>query len=58
MLHQVPGVDANPEALVRRIPLGRIAEAEEVARLALFLASDDSAYISAAEVTIDGAMTA
>jgi 3alpha(or 20beta)-hydroxysteroid dehydrogenase len=58
MLHQVPGVDANPEALVRRIPLGRIAEAEEVARLALFLASDDAAYISGAEVTIDGGMTA
>jgi cyclopentanol dehydrogenase len=58
MLHQVPGIDANPEAMVRRIPLGRVAEPEEVARLALFLASDDSAYISGAEITIDGGMTA
>lgn len=58
MLHQVPGVDANPEGMTRRIPLGRIAEPEEVARLALFLASDDSAYISGAEITIDGGMTA
>jgi 3alpha(or 20beta)-hydroxysteroid dehydrogenase len=58
MLHQVPGIDANPEAAVRRIPLGRIADPEDVARLALFLASDDSAYVSGAEITVDGGMTA
>ena len=38
--------------------MGRIAEADDVAKLALFLASDDSSYINGAEVTVDGGMTA
>ena len=44
--------------LKERIPLGRIAEPEDVAKLALFLASDDSAYSTGAEFIIDGGMTA
>ena len=43
-------------ARVRRdgIPLGRIGEAEEVANLACFLASDAAAYITGTAVNIDG----
>ncbi len=44
--------------VMERIPMGRSAEAIEVARLALFLASDDSAYCTGAEFTIDGGMKA
>lgn len=40
-----------------RIPLGRTASAEEVGRLVLFLASDDSSYCTGHEYLIDGAMT-
>jgi 3alpha(or 20beta)-hydroxysteroid dehydrogenase len=40
------------------IPLRRIAEPEEVSRLVLFLASDESSYISGAEHVIDAGMTA
>jgi 3alpha(or 20beta)-hydroxysteroid dehydrogenase len=59
MLHQVPGVDAGRmESMLRTVPLGRVAEAEEVARLALFLASDESSYCSGAEFIIDGGMSA
>ena len=42
-----------PEIL-RKIPLGRYGHAEEVAKLAAFLASDDAAFITGAEIAIDG----
>ena len=59
MLDQIPEIEAgNLDRMVRRIPLGRIAEAVEVAKLALFLASDDSAYSTGSEFIIDGGMTA
>jgi len=59
MLQQVPDVEAGRlDRWIRQIPLGRVAEAVEVARLALFLASDDSAYSSGSEFLIDGGMTA
>ncbi len=58
MLHQLPAVEQGlTDQLVRRIPYGRIAEAEEVANLALFLASDDSEYMNGVEFIIDGGMT-
>ena len=40
-----------------RIPLGRTAAADEVGKLVLFLASDDSSYCTGQEFVIDGAMT-
>lgn len=40
------------------IPLKRFAQAEEIASLALFLASDEAQYITGAEHVIDGGLTA
>jgi NAD(P)-dependent dehydrogenase (short-subunit alcohol dehydrogenase family) len=40
------------------IPMGRLGKPEEVAQLALFLASDESSYITGSVVTIDGGLTA
>ncbi|MDE2968285.1 MAG: SDR family oxidoreductase [Chloroflexota bacterium] len=57
MLHQLPAIEQGlTDQLVRRIPYGRIAEAVEVAKLALFLASDDSEYMNGTEFIIDGGM--
>ncbi len=51
---------AEPAARARRmvhVPMGRLAEAEEVARAALFLASDDASYVNGATFLVDGGIT-
>ncbi|MDW8045209.1 MAG: glucose 1-dehydrogenase [Nitrososphaerota archaeon] len=42
------------EMLKKRIPLGRIGETIDVAKVALFLASDDSSYITGEVIVVDG----
>ena len=46
----------DKEKMVRGIPLGREAEASEVAAVALFLASEESSYCTGQEFTVDGGM--
>ena len=40
------------------VPMGRFGEAEEMAKAALFLATDDSSYLTGATFTVDGGITA
>ncbi len=50
---------SDPEkrlALQREIPLGRVGEPEEVARLVCYLASDDASYITGTTIVIDGGL--
>ena len=49
---------ANIEQMIGQIPLRRMAEPSEVARLALFLASDESSYSTGSEFLIDGGLLA
>lgn len=55
--------EASPEGsiidrVVDAIPMGHVAQADDVARLVLYLASDESAYSTGAEFVVDGGMTA
>jgi NAD(P)-dependent dehydrogenase (short-subunit alcohol dehydrogenase family) len=53
---------ADPEAMKaywkERHPMGRIGQPEEVARAALFLASDDSSFVTGHLLFVDGGWTA
>ncbi|HZD47883.1 MAG TPA: SDR family oxidoreductase, partial [Silvibacterium sp.] len=40
--------------IVSTIPMGRMGEADEVAKAALFLASDDSSFVTGIELFVDG----
>lgn len=44
------------DELLKRIPLGRFGEADDVAKLALFLASQESDYITGCAIKVDGGM--
>jgi NAD(P)-dependent dehydrogenase (short-subunit alcohol dehydrogenase family) len=52
---------ADPERAARRlvhVPMGRFAEADEIAAAIAFLASDDASFITAATFVVDGGITA
>jgi 3alpha(or 20beta)-hydroxysteroid dehydrogenase len=57
-MHPKSGEGLDVEALYARIPIGRIGTREEVASLALFLASEASSYVSGAQFLVDGGMSA
>jgi glucose 1-dehydrogenase len=48
------GMPGTRERLLMRTPLGRIAQADEIARVAVFLASDDASYITGTTIYADG----
>ena len=50
----------DPEQAARRlvhVPMGRFAEAREIAHAALFLASDEASYVNASEFLVDGGLS-
>jgi NAD(P)-dependent dehydrogenase (short-subunit alcohol dehydrogenase family) len=63
---ETPGVDglANSReeleqikaGLAAGVPLGRMGEADEIAKVAVFLASDDSSFVTGVELFVDGGM--
>lgn len=59
--HQTVGLLADPgmaKTMIDQIMLGRPARPEEIAAVALFLASDESSYITGADIRVDGGLSA
>jgi NAD(P)-dependent dehydrogenase (short-subunit alcohol dehydrogenase family) len=60
-LHQRLAAFADPEEarkqFVARQPMGRLGTAEEVAKAALFLVSDDAGFVTGSTFSIDGGFT-
>jgi NAD(P)-dependent dehydrogenase (short-subunit alcohol dehydrogenase family) len=50
--------DAKKQRRLVHIPMGRFGEAKEMAQAALYLASDESSYVTGATFTVDGGITA
>lgn len=57
VMSEVDWADGKDPRLAR-IPMGRLGAAEEVATAILFLASDESSYMTGAELMVDGGVTA
>jgi NAD(P)-dependent dehydrogenase (short-subunit alcohol dehydrogenase family) len=55
---KTPLVERQPPESIARvvatIPMGRMGEPDEVAKAALFLASDDSSFVAGVELFVDG----
>ena len=54
MTRELP--EAQRDALLGQIPLGRLGQAEEIAKVVAFLASDGAAYVTGATVPVNGGM--
>ncbi len=61
LLHRNPGMSEDDVAklkdmMIANIPMHRMGEADEVAKAVLFLASDDAAFITGANLFVDGGL--
>jgi NAD(P)-dependent dehydrogenase (short-subunit alcohol dehydrogenase family) len=58
LLGDGPDLEERKAAMVKDTPLKRFGTIEEVAELCVYLASDDSAYMTGSELTLDGGLLA
>jgi NAD(P)-dependent dehydrogenase (short-subunit alcohol dehydrogenase family) len=58
LLMKILDTDAKKQRRLVHIPMGRFGAASEIARAALFLASDDSSFMTGTEFLVDGGITA
>jgi NAD(P)-dependent dehydrogenase (short-subunit alcohol dehydrogenase family) len=58
LLMKVLDTDVKKQRRLVHVPMGRFGEAAEMAKAALFLASDESSYLTGSAFTVDGGLTA
>ena len=58
MLRSARGAGSQLDTTIERVPLGRIGTPEEIAYGVLYLASDESSFVTGSELVIDGGRTA
>lgn len=58
MLKRFTGTAERKAALVKTVPLGRVGDPADIARAAIFLASENASFISGHILTVDGGKTA
>ena len=58
LLMSVLNTEEKRKRRLVHVPMGRFGEAEEIAKAALFLASDESSYMTGTEFLVDGGLTA
>jgi NAD(P)-dependent dehydrogenase (short-subunit alcohol dehydrogenase family) len=58
MLNRFTGTAEKKAALVKTVPLGRVGEPADIARAAVFLASEKASFITGQILTVDGGKTA
>ena len=58
MLEELMSDPARKARRLVHIPMGRLGQAEELAKAALFLASDDSSFMTGSQLVVDGGITA
>lgn len=58
MIDSAPDPTKAKNTLERQLPIGRLGKPEEVAAMVVYLASDESAFVTGSEMVIDGGITA